>query len=234
MSRTVLVTGASSGIGLETVKRLLARDYTVIGIARDFSKSALASERFIPINLDLADTKQLPAQFTALAKDHPGVTDIVCCAGYGRFGDLETFSYDQITRLMDVNFTAHCFLVKALIPRLKQSKRADIVFIGSESALSGGKQGSVYCASKFALRGFAQSLRHECSRANVRVTLINPGMVKTAFFDELSFQPGEDEANYIEPGDVADAIMLALDMRGASVVDEINLSPMKNVVRKKT
>ena len=84
------------------------------------------------------------------------------------------------------------------------------------------------------MRGFAQALRHECAAANVRITIVNPGMVRTKFFDSLKFEPGADPDNYIEPEDVASAVCGALSARGGTVVDEINLSPLKRVVRRKT
>ncbi|MCZ6795808.1 MAG: SDR family NAD(P)-dependent oxidoreductase, partial [Planctomycetota bacterium] len=96
---------------------------------------------------------------------------------------------------------------------------------------AGKRQGAVYCASKFALRGFAQALREECAASGVRVTIVNPGMVRTGFFDDLDFAPGEEPANYVLPEDVAEVVAAVLSMRRETVVDEINLSPLKKVVR---
>jgi NADP-dependent 3-hydroxy acid dehydrogenase YdfG len=99
--------------------------------------------------------------------------------------------------------------------------------------LTGGKEGSVYCASKFGLRGFAQSLRLECAKSEIRVSLINPGAVRTAFFDDLHFEPGDRAENAIQPEDVAATVLSILAMRGGTVVDEINLSPRKRVWQSK-
>ena len=102
--------------------------------------------------------------------------------------------------------------------------------MGSEAALAGTAQGSLYCAAKFALRGLAQALRAECARAGIRVTLVNPGMVQSPFFDELDFRPGPASDNYILPEDVAEVIVQALTARDGTVLDEINLSPQKKVI----
>ena len=102
--------------------------------------------------------------------------------------------------------------------------------MGSEAALTGTAQGSLYCAAKFALRGLAQALRAECARAGIRVTLVNPGMVQSPFFDELDFRPGPEPDNYILPEDVAEVIVQALTARDGTVLDEINLSPQKKVI----
>ncbi|MFQ5543381.1 MAG: SDR family oxidoreductase [Nitrospiria bacterium] len=230
--RTVIITGASSGIGLETTKRLLNRGDHVIGIARDCRKASLNSSNFIPVPLDLSDLPALPDTFSKINRNYPEISGIIACAGKGNFGNIEEFSYAQISDLMNLNFTSHCFLVRAFMPHFKQLDRSDIILIGSEAALTGGAKGAVYSASKFALRGFAQSLRKECAKSTVKITLINPGMVKTPFFNTLSFAPGTEAENYIEAADVAEVILSVLDLRPGTVMDEINLSPLKKVIRK--
>ena len=95
----------------------------------------------------------------------------------------------------------------------------------------GSKQGSLYCASKFGLRGFCQSIRDESRDKNVSVSLINPGMARTAFFDGLTFSPGDEPENAIEPEDIADLVITILGMRQGTVIDEINLSPLKKVLK---
>ena len=65
----------------------------------------------------------------------------------------------------------------------------------------------------------------------MRVCIINPGMVKTEFFTDLSFQPGEHETNYIMPEDIAETVLHVINLRSGTVIDEINLSPLKKVVR---
>ncbi len=229
-SRTVLISGATSGIGHATTKRLIQAGHRVIGIGRDFSQCDFDGNSFTAIEMDLGDIKKLPDQLTALAKQYPDINAIINCAGQGRFGSLEQFSYKQIYKLMDLNFTSHAFVCRAFVPQLKKLSHSNIIFIGSEAALEGTQKGSIYCASKFALRGFAQALRQECGNSNVHVSIINPGMVKTSFFDDLNFEPGKDTSNFIETDDVAAAIKMILDCRNGTVIDEINLSPLKKVV----
>ena len=113
---------------------------------------------------------------------------------------------------------------------MKRQGSGDVIFIGSEAALEGKRKGSIYCAGKFALRGFSQALRDECSTGNIRVSIVNPGMVNTNFFTDLNFKPGEDSCEHIEPEDVAEAVAMVLNSRKGTVFDEINLSPQKNKV----
>lgn len=230
MKRTVLITGASSGIGRATAKQMLQQGHNVLGISRDCSQFTTKHERFTAIEMDLADIKQLSEKLQQLDKTYAHIDTLICCAGFGQFGSLEEFSFDQIQTMINTNLTSQIFLTRGLIPRLKRQPASDIVFIGSEAAIKGSRKGSVYCAGKFALRGFAQALREECARSNVRVSLINPGMVKTAFFDSLSFQPGEHQSNFIHPDDVADAVSYIINASPAIVIDEINLSPLNKVI----
>ena len=232
-TKKVIVTGASSGIGLAVTKSLLKDGYQVIGVSRSVDSTTLEHDHFEACSLNLEDIDELPAQVNQLAKQHPDTRSIVFCAGKGQFGCLEEFSFEQIRSLMDLNFLSQAYLAKAFLPLFKKRNNGDLIFVGSESALKGSRKGAIYCASKFAVRGMAQALREECSRNNVRVTVINPGMVNSAFFDQLDFEPGEDPENYLVPDDVAQAVSYILDSRDLINLDEINLSPLKHVVQKK-
>ena len=225
-----IVTGASSGIGRAIGQRLLSANWEVVGLARDFAKCPCDDARFTAHPVDLANLDRLPKELQALTAAHPQIDALICSAGAGRFGDLEQFSYDQIRRLVDLDFTSSAFIARAYLPSMKRNRAGHLLFIGSEAALKGSQKGSIYCAAKFALRGFSQALREECARTGIRVTLVNPGMVLTPFFDELDFRPGEDPDNYILPEDVADLVLGALNARPGTVLEEINLSPQKRVV----
>ena len=232
--KQVIVTGASSGIGKAIAVRLLNAGCRVIGTSRSVSDQTIKHERFVGLPMDLAQLQSLPQQLRACAEKYPEVSAVVCCAGKGRFAGLEEFSYAQIRELIDLNFTSQAYLIKTFLPKMKRAGLGDIILIGSEAALSGARKGSIYCASKFALRGLAQALREECAKSAVRVTLINPGMVSTPFFDALAFAPGPAPENFVLPEDVAEVVALVLNARPETVFDEINLSPLKKVIQFKT
>lgn len=231
IKRTVLVTGASSGIGRAVARSLLQQGHYVLGVSRDCRKFTRQIDNFSSVQLDLSRLDDIPQKIRQLQQMFPEIDAVVFAAGRGQFGSLEEFSYAQIEALMAINFTSQVFLVKALLPALKRKDNSDLIFIGSEAALKGSRKGAVYCAGKFALRGFTQALREECGKSNVRVCLVNPGMVKTAFFEHLTFEPGDDESNVILPEDVADAVSYVLGSRPQIVIDEINLSPLNKVVK---
>jgi 3-hydroxy acid dehydrogenase / malonic semialdehyde reductase len=231
VKRTILVTGASSGIGRAVARNLLRQGHGVIGVSRSIAKFTRQMENFSPLEMDLSRLEDIPQNIRQLQHLFPEIDAVVFSAGQGQFGSLEEFSFDQIEALMTINFTSQVFLTKALLPALKRKPHSDLIFIGSEAGLKGSRKGAIYCASKFALRGFTQSLREESGNSHVRVSLINPGMVKTAFFEQLTFEPGDHESNAILPEDVAETVSYILSSRAHIVVDEINLSPLNKVIK---
>jgi 3-hydroxy acid dehydrogenase/malonic semialdehyde reductase len=231
LKRTVLITGASSGIGRAIARNLLNLGHHVIGLSRDRTRFTRSMTNFSPVQLDLSELHELPQRLRELARAFPDIDAVVFSAGRGQFGSVEEFSYEQIEALITINFTSQAFLTRALLPSLKRKARSDLIFIGSEAALKGSRKGAVYCASKFAVRGFTQALREECGRSNVRVCLINPGMVKTEFFEQLSFEPGDEASNYLVPEDIAETVAYVLNSRTQIVIDEINLNPLNKVVK---
>ncbi len=235
-SAPVIVTGATSGIGLATAGHLLQAGYSVIGIGRDFSKCSLESDRFRKEIIDFSEPQQAAEQFAQLLKSIDGeIRALVNNAGVGRMGHLEQLSQENILETFNVNVLAHVLITRLLLPRLKsQAVQSDILFIGSEAALKGAQQGSIYCASKFAIRGFSQALQEECANSRVRVSLINPGAVRTPFFNELQFEPGPDPSNAIDAQEIAELLLDVLQLRPGTVIDEINLSPRKRVWQHKS
>ena len=229
LNKTYIVTGASSGIGKAISEMLLKLNANVIGVSQHV-KPIEGQDRFKAVKVNFDKPANYENALKTLIKNAEEIDGCICAAGIGRFGGLEQFSFAQMQNIMHINFTAHALLIRYVLPKLKLQKQGDVIFIGSESALDGGKNGAMYCASKFALRGLALSLREECSKSGVRISLINPGMVKTPFFENLSFAPGDDEENHLVAEDVANAAQLILTSRPGTVFDEINLSPIKKVI----
>lgn len=228
MNKKALVTGASSGIGLAITRQLLEEGYAVDGIARDFANTNC--EDMNMHQLDLSNIDVLPDRLVDFNDD---VDVLVLAAGIGRFGGLEQFSHQQIREVIDTNLVSYLYLLKHFLPLMKRRGLGDIVIVGSESALQGARAGAVYCASKFAVRGLAQSVRADCSNSGVRVMLVNPGPVNSDFFDDLDFAPLDSKEFVIEPEDVASAVCHALTQPRNVVLEELNLQPMKRSFRKK-
>ncbi len=229
----VLITGSSSGIGRATAELLLQRGAAVVGIARDHAKFAPDSDRYEPVTLDLSNLDATATALDDLARVHQDVAAVISNAGAGRFGALEQFSAGQIRHDIDLNLTSHLLLARSFIPVLKRRNGGDLIFIGSAAALRGARKGSVYCAAKFGLRGAAQALADECSRRGVRVTLVNPGFVRTPFFDALDFEPADEPGSALTPEDIAAKLLEILESAGGAAYREINIDPPDPALRTK-
>ena len=222
--KTALVTGSSSGIGLAIVHSLLDTGCRVIGIARDHSKTGIHNPLFISHDQDLSNLKQSEQLIKKICREHT-IDIFIHCAGEGLFGSIEQFSVTQIDNNIRTNLTSALLLAHYLVPQMRKRSASNFVIIGSESAIQAGKKGALYSSAKFGLRGLALSLREDCARDGICVTLINPGMVDSPFFDQQNFRPGKDPSNAITPEDIAECVQHVLTSPSTLVYDEINLTP---------
>ena len=154
----ILVTGASSGIGQAVCDRLLAEGHEVIGISRNIAAPQHARPGFTALACDLENFEQSSELIGNFLKGGRPIAGAVFCAGTGYFGGLEQLDFKRIRKLVDLNLLSPMQLSKLLVPGLKRQGYGRLIFIGSEAALEGAKNGTAYCASKFGLRGFVQAV----------------------------------------------------------------------------
>jgi uncharacterized protein len=211
-----VVTGASSGIGEATARRLAADGWRVVLVARREDRlSALARELpgagFVAADLTDADA---PARVAAAVDEQLGgrLELLVNNAGTSkraRFGD-EDGGYATVRRIMEVNFDAVVRLVEELLPLLRRSAPSSIVNVSSVAGRVAYPRGGAYSASKFALAGWTEALQHEEASHGVHVGLVLPGFVATEGFpqDDLT---GSARTRWMvsRPEKVADAIVRA-------------------------
>jgi NADP-dependent 3-hydroxy acid dehydrogenase YdfG len=229
--KTALVTGASSGIGAAVVTALRARGLTVVAAARRAERlEALAEETgCTPLVVDLRDTGALYDALGGLEVDI-----LVNNAGLGRgFEALFEVSPEDIDTTLGTNVLAAVHVVRAVAPGMVGRKRGHIVNIGSIAGLYPIKS-SLYGASKGAVHLLSQNLRVELQGSGVRVTEICPGRVETEFFQVAV---GEEAAKKVysgfeimQPQDVADAILYALDTPWRVNVSTIEMTPTEQYV----
>ena len=227
----IIVSGSSSGIGKAVSESLLEKGATVVGLSRTQRSFTPKSDRYRWYNCDISNLKKLEENFKKILADNPRIDGFVSSAGFGNFRGFESFSTTQIISYLNANLLSHMIMTRALIPVMKKQKKGKIIFIGSEAALKGGQQGSLYNVAKFGLRGFSKAIREECAKSKVHVSIVNPGMVRTSFFENLSFSPGDHPSNAIEADDVAKLILSILEMRQGTVIDEINFSPLTQLIK---
>ena len=233
MKRLALITGSSSGIGKSITDKLLLDGFKVIGLARDHSKYSPDCSNYLPLTIDLSNVETLEHFIPNILKKHGKINVFISNAGFGDFKNLENFSLSQIQKYFNVNLIAQIIISRYLVSHMKKSGTGDIIIIGSEAALVGKRKATLYSAAKFGLRGFSQSLRDEIGASGVRICLINPGLVRSPFFDQLNFEPGGHDDNAILPDDVAKIVLETLNTRRGTIVDEINLSPAINTINVK-
>jgi len=225
-----LITGTSKGIGKSIALKLLKFDYEIIGISRSHS---IKSPNYKPFFQDLSDLKGLSNILKIIKKDHSDISGIVSNAGEGIFDKLENLSEDSIMKYFNLNLLSHIILAKSMLPDLKKKKDGIFIFIGSEASKIGGTKGTLYSAAKHGLLGFFKSFKLEANKASVRVTIINPGMVRTGFFNNLDFEPGKSKENAIEACDIAELVYFLSQSSKFINFSDINIDPMKKVILKR-
>jgi NADP-dependent 3-hydroxy acid dehydrogenase YdfG len=214
----VAVTGASSGIGAATARLLgEAGARVVLGARRVDRLHALVSEigedRALAVKLDV----QSPAQcrsFVEQAVSRFGRLDsLVANAGIGLYGGIEDSSDDDLTRMIEVNFSGTVWSVRAAVPQLRrQGDGGDLVLVSSVAGLRGGADEAVYAGTKFAQVGLAGSLDRELREDGIRVTAICPAGVETEFAIGAGRTEGDPAlAAYLRPEDVAFQIVTVLE-----------------------
>ena len=209
---------------------MLEDGFKVLGVGRRLSPLKSVSDKYIHYQIDLEKVTKSEKEFGRLIKENPEVSGLVHCAGIGEFDNIENMSLPTIEKLININLLSAIVVTKLLVPKLKSKNEGSLVYIGSEAGLKGSKKGAVYSASKFALRGFAQSIRDETAKNNVSVTIVNPGMIRGRFFEDKNFRPAKDEDNAIKPSDLAKLVAFIVKDRKGMIIDEINLSQTKKVI----
>lgn len=221
MTKTLVITGASSGIGAATAKAAAAAGWNVALLARSTDKiEALAAETgsaALAITCDVTDLDELGEALTK-TNSHFGQIDAVFAnAGTGvNTPGVEDGDPREWHDMIHVNILAVLYAAKLAIPYLRKTK-GHFVVTGSKAGRDTFK-GSVYSATKHFVHGFGENLAEEMREWGGRATVIAPGMVDTAFFDE-------PKTTKIQASDVADAVMFALGQPETAAVREIYIMP---------
>jgi NADP-dependent 3-hydroxy acid dehydrogenase YdfG len=214
----VAVTGASSGIGAATARLLgEAGARVVLGARRVDRLQALVSQigedRALAVQLDVRSPGQCRAFVEQAVSRFGRLDSLVANAGIGIYGGIEDASDDDLTRMIEVNFSGTVWSVRAAVPQLRrQGDGGDLVLVSSVAGLRGGAEEAVYAGTKFAQVGLAGSLDRELREDGVRVTAICPAGVETEFAIGAGRTEGDPAlAAYLRPEDVAFQIVTVLE-----------------------
>ncbi|MGN8646519.1 SDR family NAD(P)-dependent oxidoreductase [Gracilibacillus sp. HCP3S3_G5_1] len=191
--KTVLVTGSGSGFGFITSLSFLKRGYRVIATVRrldsrdkllkEAEKDQVASLLDI-VEMDVTNELHIKKVKEYIQTTYHKLDILINNAGYCEAGFISDLSLDAFQRQLDVNVHGVFRVTKAMLPLLEQSDRANIINISSISGYMGFPGMSAYCASKFALEGFSESLRIELLSKNIFVSLVEPASYQTRIWDK--------------------------------------------------
>ncbi len=187
-SKTILITGASSGIGETTAKhfdQLGFKVYAGVRNDKDASRIEKNSRNITAVILDVTQKKHIhqTKALLELELEGHGLDALVNNAGIALAGPLESLSLDDLQKQFDINIMGAISMIQAFLPQLRNAK-GNIINISSTSAMVALPFGSAYAASKFALEGLSDALRIELKQFGISVSLIVPGSVKTAIWDK--------------------------------------------------
>ena len=236
-NRSVLITGCSSGIGLASAIVLKQRGWRVLATARKPEDLAmLRGHGFDALYLELADAKSIESCATeALRLTGGKLTALVNNAAYGQVGAVEDLTVGVLRHQFEVNVIGTHDLTHRLIPAMRANQAGRIVQISSVLGLMSAPYRGAYCASKFALEGLTDALRMELHGSGIRVSIIEPGPVRTKFLETAlaalkanvdltgsvhkdvyarrigSMETGGKSTFKVEPEDVAKRVILAIE-----------------------
>jgi NAD(P)-dependent dehydrogenase (short-subunit alcohol dehydrogenase family) len=225
MARSVLVTGASAGIGLACADRLHAAGWIVTGASR----RGTSAGGWAGVVMDVDDDESVRAGVAGVLTAAGRIDAVVTAAGWGLAGAVECSSVQEAKAQLETNFWGSVRVVQEVLPAMRAQGAGRLVLISSIGGVIGIPFQAFYSASKFALEGLGEALAYEVAPFGVQVTLVQPGNVRTDFTDSRRMaaagqddavyaaaagkavrQMERDERNGVPAGDVADIVLRVL------------------------
>ncbi|MFT9486250.1 MAG: SDR family NAD(P)-dependent oxidoreductase [Tepidibacillus sp.] len=195
--KIVVITGASSGIGAEIAKQLAKKGAIPILTARSLEKLQKVSTKLSGAHeifqLDVTSTEQVFKVMNQIVQKYGKIDILINNAGFGIFDRFVDASIEDIEEMMDVNYMGMVRCTKAVLPIMLKQKNGHIINIASVAGKLATAKASGYSASKFAVIGFSNGLRHELNGTSVYVSTLNPGPIDTPFFDRA-----DPSGHYVE------------------------------------
>lgn len=183
MSKVIVVTGASSGIGHATVSALLEKKWTVYATARDISKlTDLRDLGAQTLELDVSDEYSIKKAISEIVKKEKKIDVLVNNAGFGSYGAVEDSSIGEVKKQFDVNLFSIGRILKVVLPFMRERKSGTIINISSMGGKIYTPLGAWYHATKHAVEGFSDCLRIELAPYGIKVVIVEPGVIKTNFY----------------------------------------------------
>jgi NAD(P)-dependent dehydrogenase (short-subunit alcohol dehydrogenase family) len=201
--RTVLVTGCSSGIGLATCHVLSRNNFRTYGTVRNLSKAKkiqdLINRESLPLkilHLDVTDNQSIKLAIKRILSDTGRIDVLINNAGYGMFGPIEEITTQEFKKQFETNFFGTIRVIKAIVPIMRKQGNGIIVNISSMVGRFGVPLNSAYVSSKFAVEGLSETIAFELEEFGIRVIIIEPGVVKSDFFQNVRVKGMDPNSPY--------------------------------------
>ena len=222
--KKILITGGSSGIGKATAIELVENGATVCITGRDKDKLENVASKInaIPIHFDVSKYNSIAVKTLDAFHSMGGMDVLINNAGIGEFAKLEDIKMNHFENMFATNVFGLTMLTQEVVKFFKTQQHGTVINIGSSAATSGFPSGSVYCASKFALRGLTDCWRQELRKDNIRVILVNPSEVPTAF-NNKERQERDEQENKLSSKEISHAIVSAINMDKRGFIPELNV-----------
>lgn len=221
--KKAVITGISKGIGKRLTLQLLEKEVHVFGWG--MSQPDYTHENLTFLKTDVRSRESVNNAAEATLQEAGSIDILVNNAGLGYFGFIEDMSDEIIDKMLLTNINGTIYCTQALVKGMKQQQSGHIINISSIAGLEGMPQVSVYCASKFAVRGITESLFRELRDFGVKVTGIYPGSTETNFFDNTV---GLDaHSGMMQPEEVAKQIVNVLETSDNFVTNSVVFRPLQ-------
>jgi len=216
-NKVVLITGASSGIGKQTAIEFAKLGSSIILVARRKDKLEQVENQLKQFNVntlvctcDVSKKDQVETMSKIVLEKFNSIDILVNNAGFAIYGSVYDLSINDIESQMETNYFGMIYCTKNFLPLMLKKKSGHIVNVASVAASFGLPGIASYCASKFAMLGFSEGLKHELSGTGVGITVVSPILTKTAFFDHPSFgKMPKYSPTSLNPRTIAKAIVKA-------------------------
>jgi NAD(P)-dependent dehydrogenase (short-subunit alcohol dehydrogenase family) len=213
--KVVLITGASSGLGLACADHLAARGWRVVGASRRGTSPA----PWHPLVMDVDDDASVNDGVATVVEQYGRLDAVVANAGWGLAGAVERTPVSDVKDQFETNFFGVVRVVRAALPHLRAGGGGHVVITGSIAGVVGLPFQAFYSATKFALDGYAEALGYEVAPFNVQVTLVQPGNFRTGFTANRRDVPADPASPYAAAEAKAIALMERDELGGADPLD---------------